>query len=95
VQAAVEPVVAVVENRNPVDFFQSLRDDLRRCTLLLPGDRPVPPIVVPKGTYPAWSPTTIYEKGDRPLFDGRILETKWWNQGESPQAGDRAAAVTR
>lgn len=53
---------------------------------VLPGDRPVPPIVVPEGTYPAWSPTTIYEKGDRVLFDGRILETKWWNQGESPQA---------
>ncbi|TFC04873.1 hypothetical protein E3O32_07260 [Cryobacterium mannosilyticum] len=29
-----------------------------------------------EGTYPAWSPTTIYEKGDRVLLDGRILETR-------------------
>jgi len=53
---------------------------------VLPGDKPIPAIVVPEGTYPAWSPTTIYEKSDRVLFEGRILETKWWNQGESPQA---------
>jgi chitinase len=53
---------------------------------VLPGDRPVPPIDVPAGTYPAWSMTTVYHKGDRVMFDGRILESKWWNQGESPQA---------
>ncbi len=53
---------------------------------VLPGDKPIPAIVVPDGTYPDWSPTLIYEKGDRVLFGGRILETKWWNQGESPQA---------
>ncbi|MDJ0350738.1 glycosyl hydrolase family 18 [Cryobacterium sp. PH29-G1] len=53
---------------------------------VLPGDKPIPVTVVPDGTYPDWVATTIYEKGDRVLFGGRILETKWWNQGESPQA---------
>jgi chitinase len=53
---------------------------------VLPGDRPAPVIVVPAGTYPAWSAAPVYEKGNRVLFEGRILESKWWNQGESPRA---------
>jgi chitinase len=53
---------------------------------VLPGDKPQPVIEVPEGTYPAWSASAIYEKGDRVMFDGRILESKWWNQTDSPQA---------
>jgi len=59
---------------------------------VLPGDRPVPPIEVPVGTYPEWSPTTTYLKGDRVLFGGRILESKWWNRDESPQAALEGSA---
>ncbi len=53
---------------------------------VLPGDRPEPQAVVPAGLYPKWSAKNVYTKGDRVLFDGRILEAKWWNQAASPEA---------
>ena len=53
---------------------------------VLPGDRPAPVVTVPAGTYPVWSAATVYQKGDRVLVDGRILESKWWNQRDNPQA---------
>lgn len=53
---------------------------------VLPGDKPMPVVTVPAGTYPEWASGKVYEKGDRILFSGRILEAKWWTQGDSPQA---------
>lgn len=58
---------------------------------VLPGDKPEAPVVVPSGTYPAWSAEEVYEKGDRILFDGRIFEAKWWNQTSSPDAAVQGA----
>lgn len=53
---------------------------------VLPGEKPIKQAVLPKGTYPEWSGTKIYEKGDRILFEGIPFEAKWWNQGDSPAA---------
>ena len=58
---------------------------------VLPGDKPEEPVVVPPGTYPAWSADKIYEKGERVLFEGRIFEARWWNQANSPDAALRGA----
>lgn len=54
---------------------------------VLPGDRPTPQLTVPAGTAPAWQPSTVYRKGDRVFFEGRIFEAKWWTQTDSPEAG--------
>lgn len=59
---------------------------------VLPGDKPEPVVNVPTGTAPAWSAQTVYDKGDKVLFEGRIYEAKWWNQSESPQAAEQGAA---
>ncbi|WP_111719442.1 chitinase [Homoserinimonas sp. OAct 916] len=53
---------------------------------VLPGDKPQPVIEVPEGTYPKWSATAVYEMGGRVMFNGRIVEAKWWTQADSPQA---------
>ncbi|WP_159701075.1 chitinase [Arthrobacter sp. 18067] len=53
---------------------------------VLPGDRPAPEITVPAGTYPAWSATTVYHKGDRVMLDQHVFEAKWWVQTQSPEA---------
>jgi chitinase len=31
-----------------------------------------------------WSPTTVYARGDRVLFDGLPYEAKWSTKGEAP-----------
>lgn len=59
---------------------------------VLPGDKPEVPVKVPAGTYPAWSAGTVYEKGDRIIFEGRIFEAKWWNRTQSPDAAVQGAA---
>jgi chitinase len=53
---------------------------------VLPGETPYHPATLPPGTYPDWAGTSVYDKGDRVLFDGVPYESKWWNQGESPEA---------
>ncbi len=53
---------------------------------VLAGDRPTPQLTAPAGTAPEWDPTTIYRKGDRILFEGRVFEAKWWTQTDSPEA---------
>lgn len=53
---------------------------------VLPGDRPKPEVTVPPATYPAWSATTVYHKGDRVMLDQRVFEAKWWVQTQSPEA---------
>ena len=52
---------------------------------VLPGDHA--PVIAkpPAGTYPAWSIGTRYKAGDRVLFGGLPYESKWDNQGVSPQ----------
>jgi chitinase len=53
---------------------------------VLPGETPIPQPTLPAGTYPNWSGTTAYDKGQRVLFDGVPFEAKWWTQGDSPEA---------
>lgn len=53
---------------------------------VLPGDKPVPELSIPAGTYPQWSAEKTYLQGERVMFDGRIFESKWWTRDESPLA---------
>ncbi|MGG5753415.1 chitinase [Zafaria sp. Z1313] len=53
---------------------------------VLPGDKPQPVTTVPDGFYPKWSAKATYVKEDRVLFEGRVVEAKWWNTAESPEA---------
>lgn len=56
---------------------------------VLPTDRAPKLPVLPVGTYPAWSPLTPYEAGQRVLYQGLPYEAKWYNEGSSP--GEEAA----
>lgn len=53
---------------------------------VLPGEKPLPTLSIPAGTYPEWSGDTVYTKGKRVLFDGAGYEAKWWTLGDSPAA---------
>ncbi|WP_382308506.1 chitinase [Herbiconiux sp. UC225_62] len=53
---------------------------------VLPGEKPYQALTLPQGTYPDWAGSAVYDKGNRVLFDGVPYESKWWNQGESPEA---------
>jgi chitinase len=53
---------------------------------VLKGEKPVVQPTVPAGTYPTWAGTSVYQKGDRVMFDGLPYEAKWWTQGQSPAA---------
>ena len=61
---------------------------------VLPGDKPVPVLTVPAGTYPEWSTETVYQQDDLVLFSGRALIAKWWNQSDSPQAALEGATAS-
>lgn len=69
---------------NPV--LQSAETPWQLIGPVLPTDKPVVLLTLPAGTYPAWSGQTIYNTGDRIIFEGMPYEAKWWNQGESPAA---------
>ena len=56
---------------------------------VLPGDKPTPQPTAPAGTAPKWVPATVYRKGDRVLFEGRVYEAKWWTQTDSPKPPNR------
>ncbi|MGL3807548.1 chitinase [Paeniglutamicibacter sp. R2-26] len=58
---------------------------------VLPGDKPEPIPTAPSGLYPEWSAETVYEKSDRIIYGERVFESKWWNQGESPEAALQGA----
>ena len=58
---------------------------------VLPGETPIPIPTLPAGSYPEWNGTAVYEKGDRVLFDGIPFESKWWTQGDSPEASSNDA----
>ncbi len=53
---------------------------------VLPGEKPVPQVTAPAGTYPKWNPKTVYLKGERILLEGDVFEARWWTQGDSPEA---------
>ncbi len=53
---------------------------------VLKGEKPIVQPTVPAGTYATWDGTTVYNTGDRAIFDGIPYQAKWWNQGESPAA---------
>jgi chitinase len=54
---------------------------------VLPGDRPPAAApTLPPGTYPEWSPTQAYDKGQRVLRKGHPYEAKWWTRDEVPGA---------
>jgi chitinase len=53
---------------------------------VLAGETPIPQPTLPAGTYPQWTGSGQYDKGQRVLFDGVPFEAKWWTQGDSPEA---------
>lgn len=53
---------------------------------VLPGDKPVAVLQAPVDLYPEWNPKSVYTKNDRVLFEGRVVQAKWWNTAQSPQA---------
>ncbi|MET1038370.1 MAG: hypothetical protein ABW075_08855 [Aeromicrobium sp.] len=53
---------------------------------VLPGETPIPALVVPEGTYPAWAQDTVYRRGDRVMLDGLAFTAKWYSEGISPDA---------
>lgn len=53
---------------------------------VLPGEKPFALPSLPAGTFPTWSGSGTYQKGDRVLFEGTPYEAKWWTQGDSPAA---------
>ncbi len=53
---------------------------------VMPGEKPVSMATLPKGTYPEWSGTDIYQAEDRVIFMDTPYEAKWWTQGDSPAA---------
>jgi len=34
--------------------------------------------------YPVWDAATVFNNGDRVIYDGRIFEAQWWVQSQSP-----------
>ncbi|MGO1735036.1 MAG: chitinase [Leucobacter sp.] len=54
---------------------------------VMPGDQPVVEPQLPDGFYALWDPTTVYHRGDRVMHEGDAYESKWWTQGDSPDAG--------
>lgn len=53
---------------------------------VLPGETPVKPLTLPKGTYPEWDPKDVYRKGERVMLDGTAFSAKWYSTGVSPEA---------
>jgi len=46
-----------------------------------------PPFALPQlepGTYPEWSPTALYDQGDRVMYEGTGYEARWWSQAKQP-----------
>ncbi len=53
---------------------------------VLPNDKPMTQLDIPSYIFPKWQGGTIYDAGDRVMFEGVPFRAKWWNQGESPAA---------
>ena len=35
---------------------------------------------------PGWSSSSVYLRGDKVVYNGKIYEAKWWTQGDNPEA---------
>ena len=53
---------------------------------VLKGEKPIVQPTVPAGTYATWHGDTVYNTGDRAIFDGIPFQAKWWTQSDSPAA---------
>lgn len=51
---------------------------------VLESDAPFALPQLEPGTYPEWSPTALYDQGDRVMFEGTGYEARWWSQGKQP-----------
>lgn len=51
---------------------------------VLPTDAPYAAPTLPAGTYPEWNPDTLFEQGQRVLYDGVGYEARWWSKGQRP-----------
>lgn len=61
---------------------------------VLPGEKPAK-IAKPKpGTYPKWSPATVYHRGARVLYEGLPYEAKYYSQSESPPSEPEGSQTT-
>lgn len=69
---------------NPV--LQSWQTPWELIGPVLPGEKPIPQLTLPAGTYPEWSGEVAYEAQQRVLFQGIPFQAKWWNRGDSPAA---------
>lgn len=69
---------------NPV--LQAWETPWRLVGPILPGDKPMETLELPPNIFPQWYGNTVYDAGDRVMFDGVPFRAKWWNKGESPAA---------
>lgn len=69
---------------NPV--LQSWETPWQLIGPVLPGEKPIPQLELPEGTFPNWSGAKTYDTGDQILFDNIPYKAKWWTQGDSPAA---------
>jgi chitinase len=51
---------------------------------VLPSDRTPTLTTLPPGTFPNWSRTTVYKKGDRVLYRGLPYVAAYWTKGAVP-----------
>lgn len=58
---------------------------------VLPGEKPLPKVTAPAGTYPAWEAEKTYLKGERVLLGGDVFEAKWWSRSDSPEAAQQGS----
>ncbi len=53
---------------------------------VLSGEKPIEQARLPEDTYPEWDGESVYQGGDRVLFEGVPFQAKWYTQGDSPAA---------
>lgn len=51
---------------------------------VLANDAPYSVPTLPEGTYPEWDPDTLYQQGERVLYDGVGYEARWWSSDQVP-----------
>ncbi|MBS1887834.1 MAG: chitinase [Actinobacteria bacterium] len=49
-----------------------------------PGSHARPPVSLVRGGSPQWSPTTVYQGGDKVTFEGLPYRARWYTQGNQP-----------
>lgn len=62
---------------------------------LVPGvttvDTAITVVAAPEPPVPPWSPTTIYNTGDRVSYGGAVFVAQWWTQNQVPGASPWSA----